>query len=70
MEVKVRDFIEKWTGDYIVENENGAVYGTGGPDGNSLTEDIVNKDIVDIRLERSMWTTKSGDIILIIKDNQ
>ncbi len=47
-----------------------AVYGTGGPDGNSLTEDILNKDIVDIRLERSMWTTKSGDIILIIKDNQ
>ena len=70
MEVKVRDFIEKWTGDYIVENENGAVYGTGGPDGTSLTEDILNKDIVDIRLERSMWTTKSGDIILIIKDNQ
>lgn len=68
MEVKVKDFIEKWTGDYIVESENGAVYGTGGLDGNSLTEDILNKDIVGIRLERSMWTTKSGDIILTIKD--
>lgn len=68
MEVKVRDFIEKWTGDYIVENENGSIYGTGGTDGNSLTEDILNKDIVDVRLERTMWTAKSGDIILTIKD--
>lgn len=68
MEVKVKDFIEKWTGNYIVENEDGAVYGSGDSNGSSLTENILNKDIVNIRLERSMWTTKSGDIILTIKD--
>lgn len=69
-QVKVKDFLEKWIGNYIIVDEHDAVYGEGGQDGNSLTEAILNQDIIDIRLDKNMWTENSGDIILTIKGNQ
>lgn len=70
MRVKVKDFLEKWAGNYIIENENGSVCGEGGKDGNSLTDNVLNENIINIRLDRNMWTEKGGEVILIIKDNQ
>lgn len=64
MKAKVKDFIAKWSGDFRIEDKNGSIYGEFRE---NLTEELLNKEISDIKLERTMWTDKCGDIVIIIE---
>ena len=64
MKVKVKDFLSKWSGNFTIENESGAIYGEFRV---NLTEELLNKDIVDIKLHSSMWTGKNGSISIIVE---
>ena len=64
MKVKVKDFLSQWSGDFTIEDKSEAIYGEFRE---NLTEELLNKDIVDIKLHGSMWTDKSGSISIIIE---
>lgn len=64
MYVKVNDFLEKYSGDFRIEDNSGSIY-CDCKDG--LTPELLSKEITDIKLERTMWTGKSGEVVLIIK---
>lgn len=63
--VTVRDFLAKWTGHYTVMDKDGAVFATGGPDGNCLEDTVADQPVADIKICNDMWA-EDGEIILII----
>lgn len=65
MNVKIKDFISKWSGDFRIEDKNGNVYCEFRE--NLEESNLLNEDIIDIRLERTMWTDKCGDMVIIIE---
>lgn len=63
MNVKVKDFLDKWNGDFRIVDTKESVYGEYRE---LLTQELLNKNIVDVRLEKTMWTEESGEIVLVI----
>lgn len=63
--VTVRDFLAKWTGRYTVMDQDGAVFATGGPDGNCLEDTVADQPVTDIQICNDMWA-EDGEIILVI----
>ena len=63
MKIKVEDFLSKWSGDFRIEDKHGNVYGEFRQ---NLSNELLNKDIIEIKLERTMWTDLCGEIIIIV----
>lgn len=63
MRVNVQDFLNQWTGSFRIEDKNESVYCDFRE---LLTDELKVKEIVDIKLERTMWTDENGEIVIII----
>lgn len=63
MDVKIKYFLDKWSGDFRIEDVNESVYCDLRE---GLTQELLNENIVDIRLERTMWTEEHGEVVLVI----
>lgn len=62
-DVTVWDFLSQWTGDFRIEDESESVLGEFRE---NLTDELKNMIISNIRIERTMWTKQSGEMIIIV----
>ncbi len=65
MDVKVKDFLIKWNGEWRIENENEGVL-CDFPE--LLNEELLNKNILGIKLDTPWMCDASGEIVIIVKE--
>lgn len=67
MQVKIEDFLEKWSGDFRIEDKKGSVYGD---DRRALTSSLLSEKIMDVKLEQAMWTKSGFEAVLVIDKSE
>lgn len=65
MRVKVKDFLEKWSGEWRIENMHEGVL-CDFPEG--LNEELCNKEIMDIKLSTPWKSDAAGEVVIIVED--
>lgn len=61
--VTVDDFISRWKGNFRIEDKNQSVWCEFIE---NLTEDLKNKNIVEIKVEKTIWGEDDINVILVI----
>lgn len=63
----LKDYLQKLTDErYLVMDEKGTIYGTGGPEGNLLADAILNRPMVQV-MEKPCMLSDRTDLILLIQ---
>lgn len=66
MRTKIKDFLGNWYGKFRVEDRRGSVYGD---QIQSLSSELLEKEIISIRLDEGIWNGKECEVLVLTIDN-
>lgn len=66
MHMTLKEYLQKITDErYIVMDENGTIYGTGGPEGNLLADAVLNQPLLRVMVKP--WSSDHTGLTLLIR---